>query len=303
MTSSALSGSWLENARIEANGCAALQPDGVTRAALSAWLSTECERVTDPTFGENFARGCPVPGARPSDYQQRVLSLPGFGESLAGIRFVGGDTARPFVDLLAWSQRPHDWGPDLTAIAEAFGLFQPRHVRVLLADSPPLAASVDQVWMAGPLSQRTTPPTTLDIQVGGPEDAPMVADAYRAAIAAAPHLDGRLFPCTAEDLSACSTVVRLCVDGRWAGLAAATRHRRWALDGYEVAEEILAPSFRGRGLGPHLQQALIRACAEDSTLPLFGTIDSSNAPSLATARRCGREAVARWWFVSLQPPA
>lgn len=291
----------MASAVAEAAGCSSLQPERVTQDALSSWMSLACARVTNPDFGAQFSAGYSIPGARPQDYQHRILSLPGFGDSLAGIRFYGGDPSRPFVDLLAWSNRPQEWAPAVAAQAEAFDLFRPRHVRVLLADTPPLPASVDQVWMAGQLSQLTPPTEPLDVQVGGPEDAPMVADADQAAISAAPHLEGKLFPSSAADLATYSTVVRLRQGGRWAGLAAAQRHQRWALDGYEVTEEILAPDFRGRGLGPSLQQALIHACAADDKLPLYGTIDNSNAPSLATARRCGRRAVARWWLVPLRP--
>ncbi|MFT4977157.1 MAG: L-amino acid N-acyltransferase YncA [Myxococcota bacterium] len=290
---------WLDCAAREARATLSIQSPQTLRSNLTVWLDRECLRVTDSRFGERFAAGCPIPGAVPADYQQRILALPGLGASLLGIRFIGGDTDQPFIDLLAWSQLPTDWRPAIAAISEHFALFEPRSVRVLLAEPPPMpAAEPDQLWLAARLSTvRSSTPPPLEVEAGGPEDAAGVAAAIAAARAAAPELSDHLSPASAAELGECEAVVRLRRDGVWAGLAAARSGQQWALFGYEVVEEVLAPEARGQGLGPRLQRALAAALPAEPDLPLFGTIHAKNAPSLATARRCGREVVGGWWFI------
>lgn len=282
---------WLTSAAAAARLTLAAQSPARLRQNLSAWLATQTRRVHDRAFGARFASGCPIPGAAPRDYQQRVLTLPGFGRSLAGIRFLGGDTRQPFVDLLAWTTFPADPAEGIAALSESFAVFRPPRVRLLLAEAPP-GGEPDQYWLAGRRSALVVP-VDAEIAPGGPEDAPLVAQAYQAT---PPELQAHLTPSDAEDL-ADGVVVRLTVGGRWAGLAAARRGRRWALDGYEVIEEVLAPGFRGRGLGVVLQRALIAALPSGEDTAVFGTIHAKNAPSLGTARRCGRSVVGGWWFL------
>jgi len=289
---------WLASAADEARRTLSVQSPQQRDANLRHWLAGELARVDDVAFRERFASGCPIPGAVPADYAQRILDLPGFGPSLLGIRFLGGDTGRPFVDLLAWSALPRDWRPGMAAIGEAFALFSPRRVRVLLAEPPPIPAAADQHWVAGLRSDARdlpAPHVPVVVEAAGPEDAPAVALAYRSALAAAPQLAPHLSPATAADLEGC-VAVSLRIGEVWAGLAAATPQQRWALQGHEVVEEILDGPFRGMGFGPHLQRALLDALPGDGA-PVFGTIHADNAPSLATARRCGRAEVATWWFV------
>lgn len=286
---------WLASAAEAARLTLHVQSPARLQQNLSRWLAQELSRIHDPGFGERFAAGCPVPGAAPADYQQRALELPGFGPSLAGIRFLGGDTTQPFVDLLAWSAMPDDLSAGLAALGEAFAVFSPPRARLLLSGPPP-GGEPDQYWVAGRLPALRAP-VALDVEPGGPEDAPQVAAAYARAWALTPALRPHLSASTADDLAGCDAVVRLRVGGQWAGLAAARRAQDWALDGFEIVEEILAPDFRGRGLGPVLQRALIAALPASADAPVFGTIHADNAPSLATARRCGRAVVGGWWFV------
>lgn len=70
------------------------------------------------------------------------------------------------------------------------------------------------------------------------------------------------------------------------------------LSGWQVVDELFETRFRGRGLAAAMQRAFL------DTLPakdlVWGTIDTRNAPSLATARRVGREIVAGYLFLPFE---
>ncbi|MEL6341623.1 MAG: GNAT family N-acetyltransferase [Myxococcota bacterium] len=293
--SSALRARWLSQAAQQAQGFVHLND---VHANLSIWLDQQLRRITDPDFANRFALACPIPGARPTDYAQRIRTLPEAGQCLLGIRFFGGDHSKPFVDLLAWETLPgpNAWPTLCDAIAADFAVFQPRSVRVLLDTGVAIAnARPDQVWVAGALKNINDIPVPSFVTTmrSDASEAESVARAYTGE-----EVTG-LSPADEDDLRDCEIIVRLEIDGAWGGVAAAQRARQWAVDGYLIVEEVLAPSFRGKGLGPVLQQALlieIRAEASQEAV-VFGTIDAKNLPSRHTARRCGRQERAQWWFI------
>jgi L-amino acid N-acyltransferase YncA len=280
--------------------------------APEAYVDQALRWCDDEAWAEGFARACPVEGASARDYLQRVLSVAD-GEVLAGIRFKGGDLDQPFVDLVAWDRDLAPvWPAVVEAVRAAFAVFAPPRVRLHVpagARPPGAGAEPDLHLVAGRVSAlradaRPWPPgVTIERQT-------MLAlfDAYEREFAAwqagAGALAREVGSESRESLQRClddGALVAMFVDGAWAGLAGARRARLWALDGFEVAEELVTAGFRGRGLGPWLQRGLIDALdalddPKDDAL-LAGTIHATNAPSLATARRCGREVVATSWFV------
>lgn len=281
-------------------------PSASTEACLEVWLQRQRERRDNPSFAEDFARHQPIPGARAADYGHRLCVLPGFGRSLLGIRFRGGDRGWPFVDLLAWEARPAPddaaWPQAIQAIAAEFAVFRPRAVRLLLADPPPArcAAEADLCWLVGVLADLPRPPLPPGCRsrpLRLPDDAARVTAAYaELPEALRPHLS----PATAADLA--PPTVALCLEdgatGDWIGLAAAQPAQEWALAGHVMLEEVIAPPLRGRGWGRPLQQALLQALPATAAGGLvFGTIHAQNLPSLRTALACGRREVARWWML------
>ena len=274
---------------------------------LSAWLALQLERHSDPAFGESFAAHIALPDRAPADYLHRVCPLPRLGRCLLGIRFRGGDRDWPFVDLLCWEHPLHPATDDLTsvveAIAAAFAAFRPRAVRLLLAEAPAATpgAEADLLWVSGDLGalERASPPPLppgLRQRRGGSGDAAAVAAAYaELPEALRPHLS----PAGADDLAPPTVAVVIEeVGGGLVALAAARPAQSWALSGHEVLEEVVAPGWRGRGLGAAVQRALIAALPAEGGA-LFGTIHHDNTPSRRTARRCGRAAVAAYWMLPI----
>ena len=305
---------------LESNPSASALAGAAERAAcLTAWLEVERDRLTDPAFAEGFAAACPVAGASPADYAPRVLA--GRPTLLAGIRFKGGDVTHPFVELIARDEPLAGraaWDAALDRVFTEFAVFSPRSVRVRCpaSERPELPAArlaCDQVLCAGRLDALRARPQpgreaqaarlggTLSIVPGrdlGWYDE--LAAAYASWASTAGALAAEVQVADREALQACldsGAVVCAQVDGRWAGVAAATREDERLLGGFCVVEEFLAPPLGGRGLAATLQRALIDELPARAGDTLWGTIHGRNTPSRRTAERCGREVVETWWFV------
>lgn len=284
---------------------------GATGRALERHVDQALRWCEDEAWAERFARGCPVDGARPRDYLQRVLALEGGGEVVVGVRFKGGDLAQPFVDVVAWDRDlAPAWPAVVARVREAFAVFAPPRVRLCLpADRrpPDPRAEPDLHLVAGPVralraDARPWPDGVRVERRTSLEWFDDYAREFAAWRAQAGSLGHEVSPEDRDSLERCladGALVALTVGGAWAGLAGARRASLWALDGFEVAEEFVTAEFRGRGLAPWLQRGLIDALDPAGDPLLFGTIHATNAPSLATARRCGREVVATTWFVPI----
>ncbi len=242
-------------------------------------------------------------------YRHRILH--GAPALLCGVRFKGGDTALPFVDLLAWDvplQSADDW---LRAVARArgsFGVFQPRWVRTCLpGEAPPLPeAEIDQRLVGGRIDELLGHPAPFvpeGISLHRARDLsflPLFQDSFERWQAGAGALAAEVSPATEASLRAClqdGVVVCAHHAGRWVGMMAARHAEGARLAGFEVVELFLSPEAQGRGAAPALQRALIGQLPGGEVL--FGTIHGTNTPSLRTALRCGRRVIETWWFIPL----
>ena len=70
---------------------------------VRAWFAAQLDRVTDPDFAQLFAEHIALPGVAEADFNHRIVERGGL-RLLGGIRFFGGDAARPFVEAIAWAQ-------------------------------------------------------------------------------------------------------------------------------------------------------------------------------------------------------
>ena len=110
-------------------------------------------------------------------------------------------------------------------------------------------------------------------------------------------------PSDSDALHACLDDGHIVVaaDGhKFLGLAACRWRTERAFDGWSIIEEFVVPEAQGRGLGTALQRGLMHLLPRGDLV--WGTIHGTNAASLATAARCGREPVETWWFVPLGMP-
>lgn len=276
----------------------------VTEAAL-AWLGTQYRRRDDAAFARAFANARAATGQPEDAFLHRVFRV-GQAELLGGVRFYGGDTARPFVDVLAWTEEP-EWPAVAGAVAAEWSAFAPEAWRVLLADPPPGApARLDQgVHLArvGDMPAPAAADVGLDPAVDPGEAAAFVADGYAAAIAAQPDLAGEIVAADDDTLAGCQrdgTLNWIVAGGVRAGLIATAPGEIEMLTGEVVVEEVVAADFRGRGLAATAQGLLAQTLgADDPGRVLLGTIQANNEASRRAAETAGRKALLSYWFVDL----
>lgn len=284
------------------------------RAGVDAWLDEQLGRCVDAAWAAGFHAAIGI--GEPSAYLHRVIGVGG-ERVLCGIRFVGGDVERPFVEVLASTSAEAGRGvvsdEVLSAMVDAFASFGVATVRVLsaCADEPRLGAGwtarVDQLVYAGAVAGLVD---ADDGGVGGLvelEDAEegealgFVASAYGAFAARRPELAAAVPAIDAAGLASAAASGRVawwCVEGDRVGLIAVERGAWFGMAGWLVVEEVVSAAWSGRGTAWRAQRALARwIAARDPSGVLWGTIDGANRASLRAASRAGRGVVSSLWFV------
>lgn len=284
------------------------------RAAVQAELATALERTIDLQWAGGFHRQIGL--GEPTAYLHRVINLPS-GPALAGVRFLGGNRERPFVELLACPAA--DVAEAARAALRAYAVFAPGMVRVHTSGQPPAmhatgpgpgwSIRADQFTFAAPVGQMTGAAEAtargLTLHDASLEEAvAFVAEQYVLFNARRPDLADRVPAATPEALAQCVNhghAVWWHVHGQRVGLLAVRPETLRGLRGLLIEEEIVDhdSTIRGtiRGTARHAQALLAARIAERSpgTL-LIGCIDGLNTPSLHTAGRTGRGVVAATWF-------
>lgn len=280
------------------------------QAVVAQQMAVEWDRCQSASFAANFARGCPVDGAREEDYLQSLWVWRDV-LMLTGIRFKGGRVDEPFVDILAttasWHQ-PHQVHALLDAVLARYRVFSPRSVRVLcdVASPPcvlaPWSVEMDQVIVVGdPASMASevddvilTPVEDIDVA------SRFVQLAYEEIFEYRPDLKAILCVASTEELEQCQRIGHMYWIGDEAhgrcGLLATEHVSGVYVEGQCVIEEIVARPWQGRSMASRAQRALASVLVGSGTL-IWGTIDGQNVPSRRAAMRAGRQEVAAWYWL------
>ena len=271
--------------------------------------------MEDEEFANSFCQSCHVLKKEPRAFLNRQVELSEGRQCIAGIRFLGMDLDKPFVDVL-----PNFAFNEQSTLCEVkreistlFSDFKPRAMRLLVNNYAALpgwqkkGAIVDLYYVAGSirlLRQKLKPSNSaLSIELA------QSLDFYDEYLSIFEHfhrensdLAIHVTPESRQDLRASMEqggLFQIKVDGKWAGLLAAERATECGLSGFLVREEILRQEYRGKKLAPvAMNQFIHELPASDGDL-LFGTIHSMNTPSLKTAQAVGREVVSAFVFVTL----
>jgi hypothetical protein len=280
-------------------------------ARVEAWFAAQLDRVTDPDFAQLFAEHITLPGIAEADFNHRIVERDGL-RLLGGIRFFGGDVARPFVEAIAWAGvgAPVDWHAACRVVAEEWRAFRPRSLRVCLPASAalPEGAEIDNaahVASYGAMARHARgeadgvqlAPLT-DLEAG----LELVARRYRESAAADPVLARNIAPVSRQELArsmADGHAFAIMDGGEMAGLLATEPGEIEWIEGDVVLEEVVASAHAGRGLAVAAQRALAARMRHAPDRLLIGTIDGRNAASRITAERAGRPAILRYAFLPL----
>lgn len=280
-------------------------------------LAREVDRVSDTDFAASLRQQCPFPGVSDvAAYKNRILQLQDGALVLTGIRFRGGDLAKPFVDVLA-AEGPLD-AERLDAIAaqvEArWAQFRPLCARFLLPDDIDLdwarlgpRSRPDLHLVAGRLDDLASRPlvhTAARVTLLPPGNLAFFdryAKIYADLFASHPKHREYNLPQDKEALAKAlqeGLLFEVLVDGSWAGIVSALPQAPAGLTGFTVQEMLLDQAHRGQGFGPAMQQRLIEHLRGQDDAVLAGTIHAGNVASLASARRAGRDVIATYVWVT-----
>ncbi len=287
------------------------------RAQFRDALRLEVERVFSDELAALFRQHAPVPGVGTDEaYKNRVVEVPHLGTALVGIRFRALDLSRPFVTVAAHTAPlpdPAGIQEAVSALREAFAVFAPTHVQVFVpagvpldADRFPSGAHWDVHVVAAPVAQlreRPLPAHHERVALRVPADLtfyPRYVQEFEALFARHPeHRDFTRIEAE-EDLAGYrdqGLVFEVRIDGRWAGVVAATRAAEQGLRGFVVVEMFLDRAHRGRGLGPAVGRHLLDHLPAETGDVLYGTIHHDNRAARRSAARGGREDLGAFFWV------
>jgi L-amino acid N-acyltransferase YncA len=287
------------------------------REELTRWAAPSLALVGDTTWGGAVRDAVQLPVADPLLWANRRISLRSGGWAIAGIRFRGRDIEKPFVDIIATSATPDYLGiAELGDVLAHFEAFAPLCLRVHLpgdargaaAPAGPSFASVpDQLVVAGPVAQMTKQarsPRFDSVQLvrAVPADAAArVAEIYDEVRRSNPRLDEWATPSSGDSLADAdeeALLFDIVVEGRIAGVVAATRDNAYGFTGFTVEEIALDSAHRRRGYGLAVLQHLAQRLPVDASDVLWGHIHPDNAPSLRNALASGRTVVSSLVWVT-----
>ncbi|NRB02025.1 MAG: hypothetical protein HRU30_02045 [Rhodobacteraceae bacterium] len=280
---------------------------------VADWIAREEDLVGNTAFAKHFASHFETYDAREADYAHRKIHS-SQGALLGGIRFFGGDTHRPFVDVIA-----HDFGESAMAyaalaacVAEEWRVFSPRSMRVLVSAarfekmrSQTPATRLDQSVFAARCDQMAPPDQRVTLAPFGTasEAVAMVEARYRDLAQTQPALAQDVAPSDPEDIQdmwQANQLHAITVQGTTVGaLAVAPSGCAW-IDGAEIMEEVVSCGYAGHGYAASAQKAWAAHHGTAESL-LFGTIDGANLASQRTAERAGRAMVLAYAFIDLPP--
>lgn len=282
-------------------------------ASFDAALAAVLQRAVEPAFQERQHRrfgGPPFEAFAP----QLLSTAGGAAHAVAELRFKGMDRAQPFVELSCFScDAPAQLAELALGALAAFDPFCPRRARAGLraADAAALAAvglrvETDLHTLAASLqtlrSREDLPVPRLELRTieDVRESYEYYASLFESFGASCPDLARELYRSSPEefaDMVSYEKSFEAFLEGRRVGLIAATPGELWGHPGWMMHEECLGAEHRGQGFGLDLQRALLERLEGEPGV-LWGTIHSSNVPSLRTAQRHGRKIVqTHYWLL------
>lgn len=277
----------------------------VSSDCLSAWLARWLAREQSRCHDHHFSAAFPwrETGLPQHTFLQRELTING-QRYLTGPRYLGGDLAQPFIDVIA-----RDGALDFAAadaIMRAWQVLNPLRLRVLLPVTHAEIGVTDQLlFLSDPASLPEPVTGELSLVTASRRDFPAclaaIHHAYRVSRQTLPHLRDQLQATSRQELreDIADGHVRLIVwQERMAGLIICVPRQTAFIEGFQIMDEVIIPACQGRGLAASAQRLLLRQLYlhHGERALLTGTILPGNLPSLRTACNAGRRCVLKYQF-------
>ncbi len=288
-----------------------------THTELQTNLAPEINATTleyfTPEFSSGFASYFSELGIASERFAHRLLEVSG-RRLITGIRFLGGDAKRPFVEVARVSQ-PLENNTDCelfsALLRREFSEFAPSRWRIFQASHLPYqfdGYAGDLRVLAGLLGEiRNLPMPSNAAQVElkpatSGQFYPRYVALYQQLYQERPWLPDVARIETLEDIEQHiknGKVFEVFVDRQWAGLTIACRDQGWGVRGWLMVEIVLEAQFRGQNLAVTVQRLLAQHLENNGKDCLFGTIGAINLPMQKTATRVGRADLGGYFWVDL----
>jgi GNAT superfamily N-acetyltransferase len=225
--------------------------------------------------------------------------------AMLSMRFENGDVTKPFADASHLSRplETRDLEPLAFAAYNTYGMHNPRYLRLWSAEPVDVfpGSARDRRQFAAPIKDLQPCDVPPGLVLTPAKDLEHYEDAQRAYNAVdQDHPDhpvqaGIQSRGSLEETVAAGMLFDVTVDGVWAGYVGALieSEETLALPAYVVQELILAPEFRGRGLGTHLSTLMAQALPDTHPI-LIGTIHANNNGATTAATKAGRQDIGGW---------
>ena len=286
--------------------------DEAVERNLSEEFEGDLERIYSDTLAAEFQHYCPVDGAETDDYKNRLLTVGGL-ELLTGVRFLGLDIKKPFVDVMYMSEpalTPEQLGRVQNAVRAEYAVFRPERTRFYCpSQGPRYSAAGDKRLLVAPLEVMVSS-TEADTRVTLQQAESLAfysqyTAVYNELYKERPELREVVRVESEDDMRSyleAGNLFEIFVGDVWAGVAAVYKDINAGVGGFCVGEVVMAGAFRGKGLGSAVHGGLVRGLLGGGARPdelLFGTVGEINLPARRAAERAGRIDVGGHVWVSL----
>ncbi|MGB1247836.1 MAG: GNAT family N-acetyltransferase, partial [Chitinophagales bacterium] len=270
----------------------------------------------DDKWAKSMFDYCKIKNSKASDFKYRVLTC-SLGEMVCSIRFVGGDMSKPAVFILHKDfalEKITDIRTVGHFLKEEYQNFSPKRIRWFFPKNGNELITSDKrikgdlVYIAGFLSDiksNTTFSLKEEVQLHETTSLdwfPKYQSAYQQMIINDPsyaEMGEMTTKETFQDLMKQNLVFEIKINNEWAGIIAASQENHHYYIGYEIYEEFLLNSYRGKGYASTTQRLLIEKMNAAKNNMLWGTIHYDNIASLKTAMKNGRKECGIYIFYTI----
>ncbi|WP_172913540.1 GNAT family N-acetyltransferase [Pantoea stewartii] len=278
------------------------------RFQLEKWLSMQRSWCCDMSFATQFPwkeTGLPA-----HYFLQRQVDVDG-GHYLTGPRYMAGDLARPFVDIVAFDAPITSHV--ITKICREWSEIKPQRVRILVPGDIPVCGETDQLIYASALTSKGNEAEEHHLTLIRADARSLswcmqgLTDAYQRAWEAMPALKESLLPTNERTLMekiSDGSVFILYEEAQRVGFIVCEEGTVGFLQAFQITEEVILPEYQGRSLASLAQQVLRKQlCLSGKRNSLLaGTIVPGNRPSIRVAEKAGRRCVFRYEFLPAGQP-
>lgn len=277
----------------------------INQAEFAVTLGKELESYLNLSKTEklqSWFENVNIPNTIVEDFKERIFETKS-GKVMMGIRFLGMDLAKPFINI--WASFPLE--KELENIKDfarnSFAVFKPKHIKFWANPNSDLTKQsqkyICQNYLVGNINEivNSAKPNNyenIDLElVINVEVYEWYVKIYNEFHQENPNLKSFVMP-NSIDIMQDSIKQNLCYfikyNGEKIGLIAAEKDAYFGVPSLYMNEIIISKEFKGKKLATAAQRKLIALNKKDFTF-IWGTIDQKNIPSTKNALRIGRKVI------------